>query len=171
MESARETADEGNLPTEQQAHGYSSRIKNEAAGDGIGGTRDTEATDGGGSNGAPTVSTSPANPAGHGEVKVAGAPAAARWGAGLSEQVQTVLNHGRAKIHGVVTRYSHLQHVQVRGSLAAEGSGGERRDQRAMIARVASAARCVRLACDGAAKRLTPQTHGLGCVSCISRGV
>lgn len=32
----------------------------------------------------------------------------------MSEQARAVLNHGRVKLNGVTTRYSHLQHIQVR---------------------------------------------------------
>lgn len=38
---------------------------------------------------------------------------------GLSEQVQVVLNHGHVRVDGVTTRYSHLQHIQVRLFAAA----------------------------------------------------
>lgn len=36
-----------------------------------------------------------------------------RWGAGLSKQVQAVLNQGRVRVDGAATRYSHLQHIKV----------------------------------------------------------
>lgn len=36
-----------------------------------------------------------------------------RWGAGLSEQAQMRLNYGRLRVQGFMTRYTHLQHVQV----------------------------------------------------------
>lgn len=132
-QSAREVADDGNLSVEHP-HGHSSRAAKEAAGD-VNGDAGA-AGGGGGGNGATTTSTLPANPGAHHfsppdrEGAGAAEPAAAGWGAGLSEQVQTVLNYGRAKVNGVVTRYSHLQHVQVRLSVATyrrTGGGAERR--------------------------------------------
>lgn len=113
LQSTRDAADKGNLPV-GQPHDHSSWTTKESAGGGNG------------SNDA----TSPVNPGVHhlsppgGESAAAAAvPAAARWGAGLSEQVQTALNHGRAKVNGVVTRYSHLQHVKVRSFCAGERGG------------------------------------------------
>lgn len=127
---ANEGNGNGNLSvTAGQPHGHGSWTTKEAAGD-VNVDPGATTVSGGGSNDATTASTSPADPgvrhlspSGE-EGSVAAAPAAARWGAGLSEQVQTVLNHGRAKVNGVVTRYSHLQHVQVRSYCAGE-SGGE----------------------------------------------
>lgn len=113
LQSTRGAAGEGNLPAGQQLHGRSSWATREAdAGD------DNNHDNGGSGDGNDaTPSDNPGvqhlSPPGGG-----GAVAAVRWGAGLSEQVQTVLNHGRAKVDGVVTRYSHLQHVQVRYSHA-----------------------------------------------------
>lgn len=46
-----------------------------------------------------------------GGVGCGGAP---RWGAGLSEQARSRLNHGRVRVKGVMTPFTHLQHVQVR---------------------------------------------------------
>ena len=107
----------------------------EAAGGGNGDDGAAAAAAGDGSDVTP-----PANPGAQylsppgGDVAAAAVPAtaAAGWGAGLSEPVQTVLNHGRAKVNGVVTRYSHLQHVQVgtmvarsRRGRVADSSGGE----------------------------------------------
>lgn len=111
LQSTRDTAAEGSLPA-GQPHALSSWTAKEAAGGGNGEGGATTAVGGSGDV------ASPANPGGGDHLSPPGgdgaAAAAARWGAGLSEQVQTVLNHGRAKVNGVVTRYSHLQHVQVR---------------------------------------------------------
>lgn len=37
-----------------------------------------------------------------------------KWSAGLTEQVHTRLNHGRVRVKDLMTRYTHLQHVQAR---------------------------------------------------------
>lgn len=36
---------------------------------------------------------------------------------GLSEQGRNRLNHGRVRVKGVMTRYTHLQHIQVGGGI------------------------------------------------------